>query len=73
MRLADIRPGMKLVAVGAYADCINEGDRFVAYEAHGALNIACRGGGGASPGRCHHELKTTADESGDIPELEIEH
>lgn len=70
MKFADIKPGMKLKAVGNYADCIKTGDEFVAYEAHDALKIACRGSGGSKPGKCHHDLKSTVWKRGEIPELE---
>ncbi len=70
MRLNEITEGMKLRAVGDYADCIKVGDEFVAYRAHDALNISCRGDGGVSPGRCHHALdECFADANGEIPEL----
>lgn len=43
LKAADLEEGMKLVAVGDYADCIKKGDRFtVARAPDGELCIACR-------------------------------
>lgn len=74
MKLADIKEGMKLKAVGDYGDCIRPGDEFVVYK-HPELNglhISCRGAGGEQPpGSCHHDLDSTVTDDGDLPELEL--
>lgn len=65
MKLSDIKDGMKLKGVGDYADgCIKVGGLYVAQtDANGRLEIIC--GCGTS-----HELESTADDDGNIPELE---
>lgn len=64
MNRRDIKPGMKLKAVGDYADCIKKGDTFVVVSLHrGDLSIACRAGG-------HIIGPDFADAHGEIPELE---
>lgn len=62
MKLADIKAGMLLKAVGSYADCIVEGDFYAANEDKGELFICCREG--------RHALKSTTNRAGEIPELE---
>lgn len=69
MKFKDIKAGMKLSAVGDYADCIVTGDQYVAYEKDSGLYVACRGSGGVVKASCHHELASTASK-GEIPELE---
>lgn len=64
MKLADMKPGMKLKGVGKYADkCIVPGGDYTVFEEEGFLFITC---GCGHP----HELDSTANENGDIPELE---
>jgi hypothetical protein len=65
MKLSDITEGMKLKGVGDYAGgCIKVGGLYVAQVApDGRLEIIC--GHGTS-----HELESTADDNGEIPELE---
>jgi hypothetical protein len=65
MKLSDIKDGMKLKGVGDYADgCIKVGGLYVAQTGtDGVLEIIC--GCGVT-----HKLDSTADEAGEIPELE---
>lgn len=65
MKLSDIKDGMNLKGVGNYADgCIKVGGLYVAQTSpHGDLEIICGHGGS-------HELSSTADDNGNIPELE---
>lgn len=70
MRMSDIKLGMRLVAVGNYADCIKTGDEYKVYLIGGELTIACRGASGIVKARCHHSIQEEfADENEEIPEL----
>lgn len=72
VRLEDIKAGMKLKAVGNYADCIKAGDEFTVYDLSGSPHIRCRGPDGMlGPGGCHHGLASAADDAGEIPELDL--
>ncbi len=66
MKLADIKPGMKLTAVGSYANCIHKGRTYEvsARPPKGELYITCSNGS-------HLLDEEMVHENGDIPELEL--
>lgn len=68
MRLNTIKQGMRLKAVGDYADCIHTGEEFLVESNHrDELFIRCDHGKG------EHVLgEEFADEEGEIPELELQ-
>lgn len=67
MRLADINPGMKLLCIGDYADCIHTGRTYEALELDGEMYITCDGGEGDGPQL--HNITDSCDDKGEWPEF----
>lgn len=80
MKYADLKPGMKIRAVGDWADCWKVGDEFVVAEDGSLLHrflcflglrrrdffIRCHDHENGS----HHGLDGTSTDDGDLPEFE---